>query len=72
MSIIDIKNLSKQFENIIAVDNLSLSINQGEMFGIVGPDGAGKTTNFRMLCGILTLTYGTATILGYDLIKNLK
>jgi len=72
MPAIDIKNLSKQFDSITAVDNLSLTIEKGEMFGIVGPDGAGKTTTFRMLCGILTPTSGTATILGFDLIKDSK
>ncbi len=72
MSIIDINNLSKRFDEIIAVDNLQLAIKKGEMFGIVGPDGSGKTTTFRMLCGILTPTSGTATILGFDLIKDSK
>jgi ABC-2 type transport system ATP-binding protein len=72
MPAIDINNLSKRFDEIIAVDNLQLAIKKGEMFGIVGPDGAGKTTTFRMLCGILTPTSGTATILGFDLIKDSK
>ena len=67
---IDIKSLTKQFEGITAVDGLNLSIEKGEMFGIVGPDGAGKTTTFRMLTGILTPTSGTATLLGHDLVKE--
>ncbi|MBI1807153.1 MAG: ABC transporter ATP-binding protein [Ignavibacteria bacterium] len=69
---VDIQNLTKRFETITAVDNLQLAINQGEMFGIVGPDGAGKTTTFRMLTGILLPTSGTATILGFDLITESK
>lgn len=67
---IDIQNLTKKFDAITAVDDLNLTINRGEMFGIVGPDGAGKTTMFRMLTGILTPTTGTATILNHDLVKE--
>lgn len=67
---ITIANLSKRFGDIIAVDNISLNVRQGEMFGIVGPDGAGKTTLMRMLCGILAPTSGNAAILGHDIIKN--
>lgn len=67
---IHIESLSKTFENIKAVDGISLDVEQGEMFGIVGPDGAGKTTIIRMLCGILTPTAGTANVLGYDLLKE--
>jgi ABC-2 type transport system ATP-binding protein len=67
---ITITNLSKRFGDIIAVDNISLNVRQGEMFGIVGPDGAGKTTLMRMLCGILAPTSGNATILGHDVMKN--
>lgn len=62
-----VKGLTKTFDGRTAVDGLMLSIEQGEMFGIVGPDGAGKTTTFRMLTGILTPTSGTAEILGFDL-----
>jgi len=67
---IDIKSLRKEFEGVIAVEGLNLSIEKGEMVGIVGPDGAGKTTAFRMLTGILTPTSGTATLLGHDLVKE--
>ncbi len=70
-SVVEIVNLTKSFGDM-AVNNLNFSVRQGEMFGIVGPDGAGKTTTFRMLCGILPPTNGTATILGYDLIKEIK
>jgi ABC-2 type transport system ATP-binding protein len=68
--IIDIRGLTKKFDGTTAVDDLHLTIQRGEMFGIVGPDGAGKTTAFRMLTGVLTPTSGTATILGFDLIKE--
>ncbi|TAK53011.1 MAG: ABC transporter ATP-binding protein [Bacteroidetes bacterium] len=70
--IIEIQNLSKSFVDIHAVKELRLEIQSGEMFGIVGPDGAGKTTTFRMLCGIIPPTSGTATILGCDLLKETK
>jgi len=69
-SVIDIRGLTKRFDGIAAVDDLHLTIQHGEMFGIVGPDGAGKTTTFRMLTGVLTPTSGTATILGFDLLKE--
>lgn len=70
MTAIHIHNLSKSFENLTAVNAISLSVEEGEMFGIVGPDGAGKTTTLRLLCGILTPSGGDATILGYDLLRE--
>lgn len=63
-------SLSKVFGEIRAVNNLSMSVGAGEMFGIVGPDGAGKTTTIRMLCGILAPTSGTANVLGLDIIEE--
>ncbi|MEW6510193.1 MAG: ABC transporter ATP-binding protein [Bacteroidota bacterium] len=68
--IIEIERLTRTFGNLTAVDGLTLTIGRGEMFGIVGPDGAGKTTTFRMLTGLLTPTSGTATILGHDLVQK--
>ncbi len=62
--------LSKVFGEIRAVNNLAMSVAAGEMFGIVGPDGAGKTTTIRMLCGILAPTSGTAKVLGLDIIEE--
>ncbi len=70
MDAITIHNLSKSFGELKAVDAISLTVQRGEMFGLVGPDGAGKTTTLRMLCGLLTPTAGTATVLGYDLLKQ--
>jgi ABC-2 type transport system ATP-binding protein len=67
---IDIQNLSKSFDAIKAVDNVSMNVQAGEMFGLVGPDGAGKTTTIRMLCGILAPTSGTAVVLGHDIVKE--
>jgi len=62
--------LTKQFNGIAAVEDLSLEVRQGEMFGLVGPDGSGKTTVIRMLCGILAPSSGTATVLGADIVKE--
>ncbi len=62
--------LSKEFDGLKAVRELDLSVRSGEMFALVGPDGAGKSTTIRMLCGILKPTAGTATILGYDILTE--
>ena len=63
-------DICKSFEEVKAVDRLRLTINAGEMFGLVGPDGAGKTTAIRMLCGILAPTSGSALVLGHDIVKK--
>jgi ABC-2 type transport system ATP-binding protein len=60
--------LSKSFGKIRAVTGLDLAVPRGEMFSLVGPDGAGKTTTIRMLCGLLPPTSGKARVLGYDLV----
>jgi drug efflux transport system ATP-binding protein len=68
--VIETSDLAKSFGEVRAVDGLALTIHEGEMFGLVGPDGAGKTTTIRMLCGILLPTTGTATVLGFDVKKD--
>ncbi len=68
--IIEARNLSRVFDMMKAVDGIDLTVHEGEMFGLVGPDGAGKTTTIRMLCGILLPSAGSATVLGYDLVKE--
>ena len=65
--IIETERLTRDFKSVSAVDALNLSIAPGELFGLVGPDGAGKTTALRLLAGLLDITEGKATILGYDL-----
>ncbi len=67
---VETENLRKQFEELIAVNNVSFSVQRGEMFGLVGPDGAGKTTTIRMLCGVIRPSSGKATVLGYDLLTQ--
>lgn len=63
-------DLTKQFKDTKAVDHLNMRIKQGEIFGLLGPNGAGKTTTISMLCTILRPTEGTATINGYDILKD--
>ncbi len=65
--IIETHKLTRDFKKTRAVDSLSLSIQPGELFGLVGPDGAGKTTTLRLLAGLLNITEGSAQIAGYDL-----
>ena len=67
---ISIKNLTKKFDSIVAVDNVSLDICEGEVFGLLGQNGAGKTTIIHMLATLIKPTSGTALINGYDIIKN--
>jgi len=67
---IETHELSRSFGDLTAVDKLRLSVGKGEMFGLVGPDGSGKTTAIRMLCGILAPTSGTATVLGHDIVRE--
>ncbi len=65
--IIQTDRLKRDYKSVTAVDELTLSITRGELFGLVGPDGAGKTTTLRLLAGLLGVTDGEATILGFDL-----
>jgi len=65
--IIDTDRLTRDFKSVRAVNELTLSIASGELFGLVGPDGAGKTTTLRLLAGLLDITEGEATILEFDL-----
>jgi ABC-2 type transport system ATP-binding protein len=67
---VETDGLSKAFETVEAVRSLDLSVGEGEMFGLVGPDGAGKTTILRMLCGLLRPTSGRASVLGYDVVED--
>jgi len=68
--LIQIRNLTKRYEKLIAVDDLSLDIRQSEVFGLLGPNGAGKTTVIHMLATLLNPTSGTATVNGFDILKD--
>jgi ABC-2 type transport system ATP-binding protein len=69
-SVISVKDLVKQFDDIMAVNGLNLEVQEGEMFGFLGPNGAGKTTTISILCGLLKPTAGSAQIGGYDIGKE--
>ncbi len=68
--IIETYNLTKRFKNVTAVDGLNLAVRRGEIFGLVGPDGAGKTTTIRMLAAIMDPTEGSAIVAGFDTVKG--
>jgi len=69
-SAIEVKNLTKRFGNLTAVDGLALDIGWGEVFGLLGPNGAGKTTTVNILSTLLAPTEGQASVAGYDVVKN--
>jgi ABC-type branched-subunit amino acid transport system ATPase component len=68
--IIETTGLTRRFGELTAVDHLDFSVVQGEIFGLVGPDGAGKTTTLRMLCGLLDPTEGSARVAGFDVARE--
>lgn len=63
-------NLTKKFGDLAAVDHISFDVKKGEIFGFLGPNGAGKTTTIRMLCTLSRPTEGSATVAGYDIVKE--
>jgi ABC-2 type transport system ATP-binding protein len=67
---LNVHNLTKQFGHILAVDNISFTVDQGEIFGFLGPNGAGKTTTIRMLTGQTRPTSGTVTVAEYDVVRE--
>jgi ABC-2 type transport system ATP-binding protein len=68
--IIETKQLTKTYNSLKAVDDLNITVESGEIFGLLGPNGAGKTTAISMLCTILKPTSGTATVNGFDIVKE--
>jgi ABC-2 type transport system ATP-binding protein len=72
VTIIQVENLTRKFGALTAVDHLNLEIAEGEIFGLVGPDGAGKTTTMRMLCGLMNPTEGKAMVAGHDVSLELE
>ena len=65
--VIDVHGLTKKFDGRAVVRNLSMQVKRGTIYGFLGPNGSGKTTTIRMLCGLLTPDEGTGTCLGYDI-----
>src|SRR5882724_10742886 len=68
--IIDVSGMTKRFGNGTVVNKIDLQVNKGEIYGFLGPNGSGKTTFIRMLCGLLRADAGSGTCLGYDVIKD--
>ena len=69
---IHINHITKRYGDVEALRDLSLEIGSGELFGLIGPDGAGKTTLFRILTTLLLADSGTASVCGLDVVKDLK
>ncbi len=72
MNAIEVNNLSKSFGRVQALRNVSFTVAQGEVFGLIGPDGAGKTSMYRILCSLLRPQSGTATVDGFDVVSQIK
>ena len=70
MNAIEINSLTKNFKDSTAVDNISLDVEEGEIFGFLGPNGAGKSTTMMILTTLLKPTSGNASICGFDVIEN--
>ncbi|MBK5196077.1 MAG: ATP-binding cassette domain-containing protein, partial [Proteiniphilum sp.] len=68
--VIEVSGLTKMFGNFTAVDHITFDVREGEIFGFLGANGAGKTTAMQMLCGISMPTAGEGTVAGYDIIKE--
>ena len=66
---ISVKNLTKQYENLRAIDTISFEVERGEIVGLLGPNGAGKTTTMRILTGFMPATSGTAEVCGFDVFE---
>ena len=72
MNVIEIRELNKKFETFVAIDNISLEIQEGEIYGLLGPNGAGKSTAIAIICGLLKPTSGEIKILDVDVTKSMR
>jgi len=70
MNVIEVNEITKCFGDFVAVDHISFKVGEGEIFGFLGANGAGKTTAMRMLCGLSVPTSGQATVAGYDIYRE--
>ncbi len=70
MNVIDVAGLAKSFNGIVAVDHIALRVAAGEIVGFLGPNGSGKTTTIRLICGLLTPDAGEGTVLGFDVRRD--
>ena len=71
MNAIEVSHISKSYGKVKALDDVSFSVDKGEVFGLIGPDGAGKTTMFRILCTLLKPLAGTAQVDGFDVVRQM-
>ena len=71
MYAIEVKNVRKSYGKVVALDDVSFTASKGEVFGLIGPDGAGKTTMYRILCSLLLPEQGSAAIDGYDTVRQM-
>jgi len=69
---IEVSHVSKSYGRVKALDDVSFTVGKGEVFGLIGPDGAGKTTMFRILCSLLLPATGTASVDGYDVVSQMR
>ena len=69
---ITVNHISKSYGRVKALDDVSFSVGKGEVFGLIGPDGSGKTSMFRILCTLLLADEGTATVDGFDVVRQMK
>ena len=69
---IEIQGLTKRYGALTAIDHISFTVGRGELFGLIGPDGAGKTTLFRLLATLLNPDEGSATVDGFDIVKQYR
>lgn len=69
---ITVSNISKSYKKVKALQNISFEVKEGELFGLIGPDGAGKTTLFRILTTLLIADKGIATVAGFDVVADYK
>ena len=72
MNAIEVNNISKNYGAVKALDDVSFTVQKGEVFGLIGPDGAGKTSMYRILCSLLLPETGTATVGGLDVVKQMR
>ena len=71
-SVISIKKISKAYKGVLAIDAVSLDLNQGEIFGFIGPNGAGKSTTIKVLLNYILADSGTAEVSGFDSVSDNK
>ena len=72
MNVIEVSHVSKSYGSVKALDDVSFSVSEGEVFGLIGPDGAGKTTMFRILCSLLLPETGSAAVDGFDVVRQMR